>query len=197
MKQEVCQNQNEPEIGNLGLPPNQVWLCEYSSQWPVIFAEEKDRIMHAVGPTVLNIQHVGSTSINGLKAKPIIDILLGVERLDIGLQLVPPLKMLAYRYLQTQVVAGHHVFAKGTTITHLLHVVKYLGPEWTRIISFRDALRASPALAMRYEAEKSRLSLAFATNRRDYSFAKEPLIDDILAEIANQQSGAQLTAYEN
>jgi GrpB-like predicted nucleotidyltransferase (UPF0157 family) len=170
-------------MSDLGLPPNEVWLCEYSSEWPVLFDHEKVRIMDAIGAYFLDIQHVGSTSIVGMKAKPIIDIMLGVKQLSMGLELVRPLEAIGYRYLTQQVVVGHHVFAKGAAITHLLHVVEYLGPQWKRLLTFRELLRSQPDIGARYEAEKARLSIVFATNRIGYSAAKEPLIDGILGAV--------------
>lgn len=167
----------------MGLPPNQVWLHEAAAFWPAVFASEKERILAAIGSRVRELEHVGSTAVPGIRAKPILDMLLGVSELEHGLSLQPLLAPLGYRYLQIQPVAGHHIYGKGQ-LTHLLHVVRHLGPEWQRLIRFRDHLRQHRDVATRYEKEKIRLSSLYPQDRSAYSAAKEPLVDQILSEIS-------------
>lgn len=166
----------------LGLPPKTVRLRSHASAWPELYRREEALLREVAGGVLLSIQHVGSTCIRGLKAKPIIDILGGVEALAQGRELAGPLRKAGYDYLGGDLVPNHHVYGKGEHRTHLLHVVEYNGSAWRRVIAFRDIMLEYPDVAARYEALKIRLSREFSTDRAAYGEAKTAYIDRILAE---------------
>ncbi len=164
----------------LGLASDRVRLADPTPLWAQLYSEEAERLNAAVGLKLLGLEHYGSTSVPGLKAKPILDILAGVKSLRDGSLLAGPLAALGYENMGVTVVPGHHLFGKGFVRTHLLHVVEYQSPIWAEALCFRDALRADPALAQEYEALKVRLSGQFAESRAEYTAAKAGFIQSVL-----------------
>lgn len=166
----------------LGLNNHQVKLVDYVPAWRDLFAIEAIQIRSVLGTRAIDVQHVGSTSVPGLRAKPILDIAVGIENLRHGADCVEPLEDLGYDYLGADIVPGHHLFRKGEECcTHHLHVVEYEGYRWNGMIEFRDALRASPALVTSYQRLKERLSYQFADDRAAYTAAKSDFIVGVLA----------------
>jgi GrpB-like predicted nucleotidyltransferase (UPF0157 family) len=164
----------------LGLPSGVVRLCKHDSQWGQLYLTQEVLIRKAIGCQLLDLQHVGSTCIPNIKAKPIVDILMGIESLPQGLSLVEPLSRIQFEYLANALVPGHLVFAKGSPRTYLLHVVEHTGAAWMRVIAFRNILLCSPPIAARYEALKVALSRQFHDDRAGYAEAKTEFIDRIL-----------------
>jgi GrpB-like predicted nucleotidyltransferase (UPF0157 family) len=163
----------------LGLEPKKVRLRDSDARWPELYRAEHARLLPAIGPLVVGIEHFGSTSIPGIKAKPILDILVGLRKFDDGLLLVEPLASLGYDYVGAEMVPHDHLFGLGVARTHLLHAVEHGGYHWTRNLRFRDALRADPGLAAAYEAMKVDLATRFADSRAEYTAAKKAFIDKI------------------
>ena len=170
----------DKHFGVLGLAQTQVRLREPTPLWALLYQQEEERLKKALGPTLLGIEHYGSTSVGGIKAKPIIDIVAGIARLEDGPSLRGPLESLGYDYAGDKVVPGHHIFGKGEERTHLLHVVEYGSPIWIEALRFRDALRGDPALAREYEALKIALSEKYGERRADYTAAKASFIQSVL-----------------
>ncbi len=164
----------------MGLASGIVCLAEPNSRWAGLFQAEADRVKAGLGPALLGLEHYGSTSVPGIKAKPILDILAGVETFAEGLGLAAPLAALGYDYAGPDIVPGHHLFGKGAVRTHLLHVVEYQSVIWNEGLQFRDALRADPALARSYEALKVHLSRQHAESRAEYTAAKTVFIQSVL-----------------
>ena len=164
---------------SLGLESGKVRLADSNPEWAVLFAEESQRLEAAIGPLILGIEHFGSTAITGIKAKPILDILVGLPRIEDGPALVAPLEGLGYRYLGPEQVPEHHLFTLGEPTRLHLHAVAHGGTRWARQLRFRDALRADPALAAAYEALKVDLVRRFPDSRPDYLSGKQAFIDRI------------------
>ncbi|MDB5537171.1 MAG: hypothetical protein JWP26_3258 [Devosia sp.] len=171
---------NEKNQWGLGLSKGIVLLVDHNPDWQQAFAEEDTRIRAALGSLVMDVQHFGSTAIPAIRAKPILDVMLGIEDFDQGPQLAPALADIGYEYVANAGVPNH-VFGKGQPRTHLLHVVAHDGAKWHRNIRFRDRLLADPALAREYEALKDRLAVEFADNRAAYTDAKQDFIDAAVA----------------
>ena len=167
-------------FGVLGLAQTQVRLHEPTPLWAGLYLDEEQRLKAALGPTLLAIEHYGSTSVGGIKAKPIIDILAGIARLEDGPTLTAPLATLGYEYAGDKIVPGHHIFGKGEKRTHLLHVVEYGSAIWNEALRFRDALRADPQLAREYETLKITLSEKYAERRAEYTASKAAFIQSVL-----------------
>jgi GrpB-like predicted nucleotidyltransferase (UPF0157 family) len=163
----------------LGVEQGKVRLLASDERWAGLYDAEERRLREAIGPLIVAIEHFGSTSIPGIKAKPILDILVGLPRFEDGAKLVEPLAALGYDYVGVEMVPDDHLFGLGQPRRHLLHAVQYGGYHWTRDLRFRDRLRADPALASSYEALKVELAKRFAEQRAEYTAAKKAFIDSI------------------
>jgi GrpB-like predicted nucleotidyltransferase (UPF0157 family) len=165
----------------LGLENSIVRLSDYTKVWIELYQEEEKRIRAAVGHLIVDLQHIGSTAIPGIKAKPILDMLAGVEQLEKALGCKAPLEAIGYDYIAHAGIANDHVFGKGIARTHYLHVVEYGGAKWTNHLCFRDRLRKDPELAQAYERLKEELSQQFSDSRAKYHDEKSKFISEVLA----------------
>lgn len=141
----------------LGLRHRTNLLVPYHDGWQSAFVAERHRLAQALGSIALGIEHYGSTSVPGLAAKPILDILVGISPTANWRLCHDPLIGLGYDYAENAGVPGHYIFGRGrdsTERTHLVHVVEFGGESWTGNLAFRDALRADPALRDAYLAVK-------------------------------------------
>ncbi|WP_208248398.1 GrpB family protein [Rhizobium sp. T1470] len=167
----------------LGLKNMTVSLAEPNTLWQQAYANEAHAIRQALGDIAIGIQHVGSTAIPGIKAKPIIDILVGVKHLDDGLCCIGAMEAIGYDYAGGNIVPDDHIFGRGIkneSRTHLVHVVEYRGDNWKRMIAFRDALRGDARLARAYEQLKVGLAGEHAESRAQYTRAKQAFIDEVV-----------------
>jgi GrpB-like predicted nucleotidyltransferase (UPF0157 family) len=155
-----------------GVTRGRVVLADYTPRWARLFEEEAERLRAALGPLARGIEHYGSTSVPGLVAKPILDVLVGADAPDDPALFVAALAPLGYEHASWAGVPGHHVFGRGERRTHLVHVVRYGGEEWRAALRFRDALRADPALAAEYARLKRGLAERFPDDRASYTEAK-------------------------
>ena len=163
-----------------GLPPGEVFLSAYSEVWPSLFEQEAARLRSALGRSILAIEHYGSTAIPGLAAKPVIDLLVGVESLDRALDLIPVMEQLGYDFAPHAGVPGHHIFGLGVNRTHLAHFVTFEGEEWRNCLMFRDRLRTNPTLLQAYQALKARLAAEHPKDRAAYTSAKSEFVLAVL-----------------
>ena len=168
----------------LGLRRGTVKVVAYSAEWPRLFARERRRLRAALGARALAVEHVGSTAVAGLCAKPIIDIGIAVGSLADVAACVAPLERLGYEYLGDRHGTGQHFFARGgdSCRTHYVHVVAHDDPQWAVYLRFRDRLRADPAARDEYARLKRALAAAHAADRAAYTRNKEAFIRRILAE---------------
>jgi GrpB-like predicted nucleotidyltransferase (UPF0157 family) len=157
-------------------------VVEYDPNWPALYEEEKAPILRVLGSVVLDIQHIGSTAVPGAAAKPIIDIMVGVDDPVAGEKCIQPLETIGYEFRGEAGIPGRLFFGKGTPRTHHLHVVDQDGDFWKSHILFRDFLRAHPDEAERYCELKRQLAARFAADREAYTEAKAPLIESALAK---------------
>ena len=168
----------------LGLKHGVNVLVDYDPQWPSDFAAEKQRLQGVLGDLVLGIEHGGSTSVPGLRAKPILDIYVGIRSLDDWIKCKAPLEALGYDYAEHAAIPNDFVFGRGrdkTERTHLIHVIEYGGELWRNALAFRDALRTDPALAAEYVAIKEQAAAQAPVNRARYNDLKGPFIAAALA----------------
>lgn len=172
----------------VGLQDGRVRLVPHSPEWARLFAAEKQRLLVALAPflrtIVLDIQHVGSTSIPGIPAKPIIDIGIAVTDHDTARVTIEPLEELGYVYLGEHEVPGRHFFYLGdastTGRTHHLHMLEQTNPQWRQQIGFRDYLTAHPATAAAYGELKTELAAQYAEDRPAYLEGKADFITQVL-----------------
>lgn len=171
-------------ISTLGLKHGLNLLVDYDPRWPAAYAEEKERILAALGNRVLAIEHYGSTSIPGLRAKPIIDILVGIRTEEEWSKCRAPLEALGYDYAEHAGVPDHYIFGRGrdrSERTHLVHVVEYGSTTWRDSLTFRDALRADPLLATKYQAMKEQAIAQVPEGRSAYTDRKGPFVAAVVA----------------
>lgn len=153
-------------------------VVPYDPRWPGRFAVERDALEEAIGDRAAGgIHHAGSTAVPGLDAKPIIDILAGVDSLEASRACFGPLARLGYLYAPYR-VEEMHWFCKPhpRRRTHHLHLVPTDSRRFRDELAFRDALRASPDLARAYAATKHRLAAGFKHDREGYTNAKSTFI---------------------
>ena len=157
-------------------------VVDYNANWSNQYEQEKQQILLALGDTVTNIQHIGSTAIAGLAAKPVIDMLLGLKQIPPLLTQVSHLEAIGYSYHGELEIPGRHYFRKGMPRTHQIHAVLVNSEFWERHILFRDFLRSHPEAAQRYETLKRKLAQEFECDRTSYTNSKTPLIEQLLVE---------------
>jgi GrpB-like predicted nucleotidyltransferase (UPF0157 family) len=158
-----------------------VELVPYDPTWPGRFEEMRARLAAALGPTALRIDHVGSTAVPGLGAKPVIDIQVSVPDVDDEAAFVGPIEAQGFglRWIEP----GHRYFRPPPGLPRLWQVhVCTVGSRWERVhLLFRDYLRAHGATAAEYEALKRRLAAENREDRIAYTDAKGPFIDGVVA----------------
>jgi len=161
-----------------------VQVVEYDPAWPVAFERERALIADALGDLMLAIEHVGSTAVPGLGAKPVIDVMVGVRALADCEKCVPLLEELGYEYRGEAGIPGRLHFRKFTrgARTHHLYIVKQGSDYWERTILFRDCLREHPREARQYHELKVRLAAQFGVDREGYNMAKTALIESALVK---------------
>ena len=160
-----------------------VTIAEYSPVWRALFEREKRLLAAAIGESVGIIEHIGSTSVVGLAAKTIIDIMIGLRDFSAANKLVPTIEALGYAYVPEyeDVMPERRYFKKRTdgVSTHHLHMVELGSEFWQRHLLFRDFLRAHPGVAAEYAALKRRLAQLEWTDKNDYTDAKTAFIRNI------------------
>ncbi|KAB8127488.1 GrpB family protein [Gracilibacillus oryzae] len=159
-----------------------VRLAAYNPAWEEQFRYEKQRILSVLGDKAIRIEHIGSTSIYGLSAKPIIDILAGVEDLEIVDHIITPLEKVNYEYIPKPEIMDRKFFRKGPwgQGTVHLHICQHNGKEWVEKLLFRDYLRSHPQAAKAYEDLKMELANLHTYDRQTYTKKKEPFIREII-----------------
>ena len=165
--------------------PEPIIIVEYDPKWPALYEEEKARILGAIEDKVVAIEHIGSTAVPGLGAKPIIDMLAAVYRMPDSLECIEPLKKLGYDYYFYSKYPERCVFIDGTIggSPHHLHMTEFMSGFWKNKISFRDYLRAHAAIARKYYRLKLGWAEKYGADRDkylDYTNAKDEFIHDVL-----------------
>lgn len=162
-------------------------LAPYDPAWPSRFAEERAALSEAIGAWAPGgIHHVGSTAVPGLDAKPIVDILVGVDGLEESRACFEPLATLDYLYAPYR-ADEMHWFCKPSPNrrTHHLHLVPTDSSRFREELAFRDWLRSSPAIAREYAALKHDLAARFSQDREAYTDAKADFIHRTLGKGAD------------
>jgi len=165
----------------LGVERGLVKLEPYNDKWSKLFDKERELLSSQLKNLIVEIEHVGSTSIEGLFAKPIIDIAIGVSSLDVIIKLKEKVKEVGYVEVPVS-LDGKHVFAKykQKKITHFLHVMIYNQNLWLDQISFRDYLRSAPDAKLEYIKLKEKLANKYPNDVISYTNKKKKFVDDIL-----------------
>jgi GrpB-like predicted nucleotidyltransferase (UPF0157 family)/predicted phosphodiesterase len=178
----------------IGLERDVVRLVPYAAEWPVLYEQERARLQAAIGGQVLDIQHVGSTAVPGLAAKPILDIAVAVADFDEARRCIAPLEGLGYTYRGENGIPRRHYFVKGEPRTHHLHMLERDSDEWRRHLFFRDHLRAHDEVARAYARLKQSLAERYPHDRGAYTEAKGAFIARVLG---NAESAEGIGLQEN
>jgi GrpB-like predicted nucleotidyltransferase (UPF0157 family) len=157
-----------------------VRLDAYDPGWPALFDREAGRIRALLGDRVLQLEHVGSTSVPGLSAKPVIDMLLIVADPAAEDGYLPPLLAAGYRLVIREPDWHEHRLLKGPDTDINLHVLGPGSPETDRTLRFRDRLRSDAADRELYERVKHELAARHWTYIQQYADAKSGVVEEIL-----------------
>jgi GrpB-like predicted nucleotidyltransferase (UPF0157 family) len=175
--------------GGLGLPSHVVKLARYNPNWPQLFIEEKQRVAGLLAKLNPQIEHIGSTSVPGMDAKPVIDIMLGIKGPEDIDAAEAALLDRGYVSHGEKGIPGRLFFTYGEPPTLHLHMVTYNGPLWKGHLLFRDTLTFNKKLADSYVSLKINLAKQFPTDRQSYTAGKADFIESVLrkARVSNQE----------
>ncbi len=168
-----------------------VELVAYDPGWPARFAQERVLLEQALGPWLAGpIEHIGSTAIPGMPAKPVIDIMAPVAGLDAARPAIAAAEAIGYVHYP-YCADVMHWFCKPSAAhrTHHLHLVPYGSRLWQERLAFRDCLRGDDALAAEYGALKAALAQRHRTDREAYTDAKGPFVARVLARCRRVDAG--------
>jgi len=167
----------------LGLKSDQLVLTQAHQAWADEFSRERQNILQGLYPSCIVVEHVGSTALCGVPAKPILDIVIGVTSFEEGNELVAPMESLGYTYCGEYGIPRRHYFVKGEPRTHHVHMLELGGEGWRSTLGFRDALLAQPELAREYAEEKLRLAAEYRDHRTAYQEEKDKIVGRLLKRI--------------
>jgi GrpB-like predicted nucleotidyltransferase (UPF0157 family) len=165
---------------------DEIEIIEYNASWLLLFAEEKQRLQTTLNSTeIVTIEHVGSTAIPGMAAKPVIDIIMTVKSLEVaGANFIAPLQSLDYVFWPENPKLTELYFVKGmppygAKRTHHLRISEE-NDDVRKKRFFRDWLITHPEEAKRYAVLKKELAIQFSKDREAYTDAKTSFVNDIL-----------------
>ena len=159
-------------------------LKPHHDHWEKFFQETRARLQALLCNYDPVIEHVGSTSIKGLDAKPIIDIAIGIPNILLIGEIVSTLEQHGFIYRGDSGSNGGFLLVKESeksVRTHHIHIVDLQDEQWTNYLFFRDQLRANQELCTQYQALKKHLALQFKEDRRSYTAGKEEFIRKVIA----------------
>lgn len=163
-----------------------VVLVSYDPVWNERYEDAAARIRSACGTVLIDIQHIGSTSIPGIAAKPYLDIMPGVATYEDGFKLIAAMESLGYTSRGELGIPRRHYFTRSIedddhVWKHNVHAYAVGDIEWTRHLVFRDALRADTGLRDEYEALKRALAGEHPDDVDAYAIAKSDFVERVIA----------------
>ena len=155
-----------------------IYVVPYDEAWPAQFEAERQHLEELIGEWVVGgIEHVGSTSVVGLAAKPVIDVMVGVESLAASVPAKQKLEECGYQWADYKTDVMHWLCKPSFAHrTHHLHLVPCESPLWRERLAFRDLLRSDPQVRRDYEALKLELAHKYEHDREAYTDSKWPFI---------------------
>lgn len=175
----------------LGQHKRDFTIVPYQRGWKDLFEREADLLHSALGEKALRIEHIGSTAIPGMLAKPIIDIMVAVVSLAEAAKLIPVVESLGYEYKPHDTIPERIFFAKESSPEHRTHHLNLtaLGSGfWTNQLAFRDYLRAHDEIAAEYVDLKKRIDEQYAQAHQLDREAKSEFVAQVL-ELAEKENG--------
>jgi len=174
-----------PERKSIGLEWGVVRLVEHRREWADYYLAESERIRMCAAELIIDVQHVGSTAVPGMVAKPILDIAIAAPDKARIEMVVGRLAADGYVDRGDQGASGGHLLVReiGPNVrTCHIHIVEVNDPQWRNYIAFRDILRHEPAVRSAYEALKKDLAARFPEDRESYTAGKDAFVRDVLRE---------------
>jgi GrpB-like predicted nucleotidyltransferase (UPF0157 family) len=169
-------------------------LSEYQDTWPRQFQQVAEQLLANVPLPGARLEHIGSTSVPGLCAKPVLDLQLGVSTLEEAEAAIPALTSAGFVYRPEYELAipdrRYFVRPEGQTLRVHLHAVVLGGLLWRQHLHFRDALRQEPPLREQYATLKRALAATYARDKAAYTEAKAPFICQVLASNPTRSTSA-------
>lgn len=166
---------------SLGLESGTVRLSESDHAWPRMFAAEAKAIRAELGPALpLELEHMGSTAVEGLIAKPILDVLGGYPPGACVSAYIEALVRAGYTHRGEQGIPGREYFRRGDPCAYHLHLAVYDGMFWREQLAFRDALRRAPSVRDAYAAIKMQLAERFPRDREAYTDGKNAFVRSVV-----------------
>jgi len=163
--------------------PEPVVVVPYDPAWPATFERLRDRIAAALGDLAVGIEHIGSTAVPGLDAKPVIDIDVVIRHAEDLDEVASRLAALGYTRLGDLGIIGREAFRATPNLPrHHLYVCAAGSAPLQAHLTLRDALRAHPELAAKYAALKRELAERFRDDRDSYTEGKTPFITSVLLD---------------
>jgi GrpB-like predicted nucleotidyltransferase (UPF0157 family) len=172
---------NAVTIGGPTRADGPIRLADYDPAWPVLYAREAARVRSLLGDRVRQLEHAGSTSVPGLAAKPIVDLVLAVADPADEPAYVPTLEAGGYRLRIREPDWFEHRLFKGPDTDINLHVFSDGSPEIGRMLAFRDRLRTHDEERDLYERAKRELAARHWVFVQDYADAKGGVVEAIIA----------------
>jgi GrpB-like predicted nucleotidyltransferase (UPF0157 family) len=169
----------------LGLAYGQVRLLPSDPGWPAAFQRLAAELRAALWELAVAVEHVGSTAVPGLAAKPILDVAIGLAPGTDPDRVITALQPLGYQFRGHKGEEGGLLLVLEDWPAHRiahLHLVGHGDVQWRRYLALRDRLRADPAARAAYGQLKGRLAVQFARDRRAYTAAKAVFIVQLLSE---------------
>ena len=171
----------------IGLSQDKVEVVPYDPAWRSLYEAEAERVCNALEDKALAIEHAGSTSVGGLDAKPIIDLMVAIESMESAEELRPVLEGLGYEFRPEDDVPGRLFFARGPrdNRTHHLSLTELDGEFWRVQLLFRDHLRAHPETVEAYRRLKHELAAKYPDDRPAYTAAKGDFILRVIEQASS------------
>lgn len=186
---------NEPqEVGLIGgMEKRDIVIEEYNNIWPELFEIQKKKICRVLGDAVLRIEHIGSTAVPGLSAKPIIDILIVLEKPQNEETYLPVLTQLGYELRVREPDFDEHRMMRTPERDVHIHFYPYYSKEIDRYLIFRDQLRSNSTDRKLYEQTKRKLSEQEWDDTNDYAEAKSKIVEAIIVKgLANKNTSTNI-----
>ncbi len=179
-KEEMYQESQTSKQPLPGLKRGELRVSPYREEWKNLFEIEKRDIEKAIGDYIEDIQHVGSTSIPGMSAKPILDIAIAVKDFEEARICIKPLCKMGYTFKGENGIPRRHYFLKGEPCTHHIHMLEKDNEEWEKLILFRDYLRSNQNIAEEYKELKRNLLQRLRGDRKAYQAAKADFVEAVI-----------------
>jgi GrpB-like predicted nucleotidyltransferase (UPF0157 family) len=171
-----------------------VHVVPYDPGWPFLLALERSRVEAAIGPWMEAVEHVGSTAVLGLDAKPVIDLMVGLCNIRDAEHCIRPLERIGYSCsADDPELDRHRLFVRfanleRTSRTHNLHIVEAGSEYWEDHLLFRDYLLSFPETANEYARLKNQLAERFRDDRERYTEAKTGFVSAVVERAKASQA---------